>query len=183
VGLAGYLVQGILRIQVDAVIGLPADPVQFIPLDKEGMPFATLIHVIPSKPKKELWRLGNENIQFERIDPVLVTKLKAFAVWASYSPGAEIGEFRITEDKTPFLINYQDSLWINSEFGTPLEFPEKFDPGWERYFLGQDQIEIANEFWNGLTEASKKLDLIFDGSKFSEFYRNHFSRVLTQRRP
>jgi hypothetical protein len=182
-GWPGISIKEYYSSRIMRLLGLPAAPVQFIPFNKERVPFAALIHIIPSDSKGELWKLKNDEIQSLGIDPILVSRLKAFAMWASYSPGAEIGEFRITKDNIPFLVDHQDSLWINSEFCTPFEFPTKIDPEWEKYFIGKDQKEIAYKFWDDLTDAAKMLDVVFNGSPFSEFYWDHFYRMLTQRRP
>ena len=170
--------------------GLPAAPVQFIVLPKKTsiFNFGTLIHIIPSRPANELWKMNRSEIEAYQLDPSLVVKLKAFAIWASFIPGNEIGEFRISNTNIPFLIDHQDSLWINA-FGIPEIFPKNIHNDWKMFFVGNDQIDQAELFWKELSILAQQLNILdFVDNKalgitMIMIYRKHFSEMLKKRRP
>ena len=164
---------------------LPAAPVQILNLQRRpglGVPFGALIHVIPSVNAPELWNLSSNDLCARGINPEIVAKLKAFVIWISGMPGNEIGEFRLSLDGCPFMIDHQDVLFLDS-FGNLKDYPKTIPTNyWRSFFPDPEQIEIAKTFWTclpGIVYRFGQLDPL--GAKLFENFQPHLMRFLTSR--
>lgn len=144
--------------------GLPAVPVQlykfssqFLRSHRLSLPFGTLIEWIQSKDCEWLWRCKSQFIEEEGIDAVQVAKLKAFALWAN-PVGREIGEFILSKEKIPFLVDHQDAFFPvrDSQFMIDRCMLD-------RYIIDNEQREQAFLFWETLPS-------LLNSEHWSKFY-------------
>lgn len=177
--------------------GLPAAPVQLLHFSRQflnkhhfSIPVGTLIWWIPSKNSEWLWRCKSDFIQQEGINEATVAKLKAFALWANPA-GGEVGEFMLSTEKTPFLIDHQDAFFLVRENHFQI------DPFMlKRHLVDEKQQEYARIFWDSLprildSEAWPPLyelasQVPMEISPFSDSKKSlgeHIKNMLLHRRP
>jgi hypothetical protein len=133
--------------------GLPAVPVQWLTFSRQfisrhkytiGLPFGILIWWIPSKEASRIWKLPSKQLRAEGLDVKLVSELKAFALW-SHAGGGEVGEFMVSNDGIPFLVDQQDAFYMISK-GEVVISPWMI----RNYLVDEEQYQYAREFWTTL---------------------------------
>ena len=139
-GWPGTIVKEYLWPRIVHVLHLPAAPTQLVEIPaalllrgfggraraRDGFtddgrttctPIGALVHWIePAEEAPWLWEAAAEELAARGIGPAVVVGLQTLALWAG---GLEPGEFMLA-GATPFVIDMQDGLFINS-FGAPLD--------------------------------------------------------------
>lgn len=177
--------------------GLPSAPAQMLHFSQQflrshrlSIPVGTLIWWIYSQDSEWLWRCKSEFIRQEGIDEAIVAKLKAFALWAHPS-GGEVGEFLLSKEKTPFLVDHQDAFFLIREDHLHIDqFMIK------RHLVDDKQMEHAKSFWDALPRILEMeawpsfyelaCQVPMDISPFSDSkgsLGDHIQNMLLHRRP
>ena len=139
-GWPGTIVKEYLWPRIVHAVRLPAAPAQLAPIpdalllrefggcararagfEEDGRmtcaPIGALIHwIAPAESASWLWKATSEELSARGIVPAYVVGLQTLALWAG---GLEPGEFMLA-GQTPFVVDMQDGLFINS-FGAPMD--------------------------------------------------------------